>query len=151
MYLNSVGTWRTEHLHRPVSLWLSDAQVDEANHRQTHIEPVAEAEIIDELENVLHTQEDETHQPLQPHVRTQSHVFMCSCTLFPHMHARNLISIVLQSKTDGPHIEQQGRYGCVALQVNQTQTVGQVALSGPDEKQPAQTTEINKLSGNYSS
>lgn len=50
-----------KHLHRPVSVWLSDAQVDEAGHRQTHIEPVAEAEIVDELEHVLHTQEDQTH------------------------------------------------------------------------------------------
>lgn len=52
------------HLHRPVSVRLSDAQVDEAGHRQTHVEPVAEAEIVDELEHVLHTQEDQTHYPL---------------------------------------------------------------------------------------
>lgn len=55
------------HLYRPGSVWLSDAQVDEASHRQTHIEPVAEAEIVDELEHVLHTEKDQTHQPLQPH------------------------------------------------------------------------------------
>lgn len=51
-----------------MSVWLSDAQVDEAGHRQTHIEPVAEAEIVDELEHVLHTQKDQTHQPLQPQI-----------------------------------------------------------------------------------
>lgn len=40
------------------------------------------------------------------------------------------------SNIKGPYIEQQCRYGCVALQVNQTQTVGEVALSRPDKKQP---------------
>lgn len=54
-----------KHLHRPVSVGLSDAQVDEAGHRQTHVEPITEAEIVDELEDVLHTQEDQTHQPLK--------------------------------------------------------------------------------------
>ncbi len=53
--------WKKQHLHRPVPVWLGDAQVDEAGHRQTHIEPVTEAEIVDELEHVLHTQEDQTH------------------------------------------------------------------------------------------
>lgn len=50
-----------QHLHRPVSVWLSDAQVDEAGHGQTHIEPVTEAEVVDELEHVLYAQEDQTH------------------------------------------------------------------------------------------
>lgn len=49
------------HLHRPVSVRLSDAQVDEAGHRQTNVEPVTEAEVVDELEHVLHTQEDQAH------------------------------------------------------------------------------------------
>ncbi len=75
------------HLHRPMSLWLSDAQVDEADHRQTHIEPVAKAEIVDELEHILHTQEDQTHQPLQPHIRTSVHVLMGSRTLCHYLHA----------------------------------------------------------------
>lgn len=44
-----------------MSVRLSDAQVDESGHRQTHIEPVTEAEVADELEHVLHTQEDQTH------------------------------------------------------------------------------------------
>lgn len=46
-------------------LWLIDAQVDEAGHRQTNIKPVTEAEVVDELENVLHTQEDQTHKSLK--------------------------------------------------------------------------------------
>lgn len=53
--------WKKQHLHRPVSVRLSDAQVDEAGHRQTHIEPVTEAEIVYELEHILHAQEDQTH------------------------------------------------------------------------------------------
>ena len=48
-----------------MSVGLSDAQVDESGHWQTHIEPVTEAEVVDELEHVLHAQEDQTHQPLQ--------------------------------------------------------------------------------------
>lgn len=35
------------------------------------------------------------------------------------------------------HIEQQRRDGRVALQVDQTQAVGQLTLSGSHEKQPA--------------
>lgn len=60
-----------KYLHWPVPVWLRDAQVDEAGHRQTHVEPVAEAEVVDELEDVLHAQEDQTHQPLQAHTHTQ--------------------------------------------------------------------------------
>lgn len=52
------------------------------------------------------------------------------------------------SKTDGPHIEQQSWYGCVALQMNQTQTVGEVALSGPDEEQPARSTKMESCKQN---
>lgn len=40
------------------------------------------------------------------------------------------------SRIDGSHVEEQRRYGCEALQVNQTQAVGEVPLSGPDEEQP---------------
>lgn len=61
------------YLNRPVSVWLGEAQVDEAGHRQAHIEPVAEAEVVDEQEHVLHTQEDQTHQSLQPHSTEQSY------------------------------------------------------------------------------
>lgn len=61
------GDSNKAHLDRPVSVRLSDAQVDESGHRQAHVEPVAEAEVVDELENVLHTQKDESHQALQPH------------------------------------------------------------------------------------
>lgn len=58
------------HLDRPVSVRLSDAQVDESGHRQANIKPVTEAEIVDELKHVLHAQEDQTHEPLQ----TQKHL-----------------------------------------------------------------------------
>lgn len=53
------------HLDRPVPVWLGDAEVDESGHRQTHVEPVAEAKVVDELEDILHAQEDQTHQTLQ--------------------------------------------------------------------------------------
>lgn len=46
------------HLDRSVPVWLGDAEVDEPGHRQTHVEPVAEAEVVDELEDILHAQED---------------------------------------------------------------------------------------------
>lgn len=59
------------YLHRPVPVWLSEAQVDEAGHGQTHVQPVTEAEVVDELEDVLHAQKDQTHQPLQAH-RTET-------------------------------------------------------------------------------
>lgn len=58
------------HLDRPVHIWLGDAEVDESGHRQTHVEPVAEAEVVDELEDILHAQEDQTHQPLEAGQRT---------------------------------------------------------------------------------
>lgn len=108
-----------------MSVWLSDAQVDEAGHRQTHIEPVTEAEVVDELEHVLHTQEDQPHQPLQ---NNNTHTLLC-------MHFRNVMSVLVKDKF--PYIEEQCRYGGIAFPVDQTQTVGEVALSGPDEKQPA--------------
>lgn len=53
------------HLDGPASVWLSDAQVYESHYRQTHVEPVAEAEVVDQLEHVLHTQEDQSHHPLK--------------------------------------------------------------------------------------
>lgn len=107
-------------------VWLRDAQVDEAGHRQTHVEPVAEAEVVDELEDVLHAQEDQTHQPLQAPANTHN-------VLRLHNGALEWRGCAI----NGPHVEQQRRYGCVTLQVNQAQAVGEVALSGAHEKQPA--------------
>lgn len=52
------------------------------------------------------------------------------------------VRVCRRGKINGSHIEQQCRYGCVALQVNQTQTVGEVALSGADEKQPPWSTKM---------
>lgn len=51
---------------------LGDAEVDESGHRQTHVEPVAEAEVVDKLEDILHAQEDQTHQPLQAGESTEA-------------------------------------------------------------------------------
>lgn len=126
--LFSMNNEGKQHLHRPVSVWLSDAQVDEAGHRQTHVEPVAEAEVVDELEHVLHTQEDQTHQPLWSTNR-YSHVPQVT---FARLRQRNL-----NEEENVSHVEEQCRYGCVALRVDQTQTVGEVALSGANKKQPA--------------
>lgn len=56
----------TAYLDWSVSLWLFDAQVDEAGHRQTDIKPVTEAEVVNEQEHILHTQENQTHEPLKP-------------------------------------------------------------------------------------
>lgn len=53
------------YLDRPVSVRLSDSQVNESGHRQTHIQPVTEAKVVDELKHILHTQEDQTHHALQ--------------------------------------------------------------------------------------
>ncbi len=53
------------YLDWPVSVRLSDSQVNESGHRQTHIQPVTEAEVVDELKHILHTQEDQTHDALQ--------------------------------------------------------------------------------------
>lgn len=70
--MDASGQTRPEegHLQGPGSVGLGEAQVDEAGHRQSHVEPVTEAEVVDELEDVLHAQEDQTHQPLQPHSGT---------------------------------------------------------------------------------
>lgn len=46
------------------------------------------------------------------------------------------------------HIKQQSRYGGVAVQVDQTQTVGEMALSGSNKKQPARSIKT-KVSGKY--
>lgn len=53
------------YLDWPVSVRLSDSKVNESGHRQTHIQPVTEAEVVDELKHILHTQEDQTHDALQ--------------------------------------------------------------------------------------
>lgn len=122
-----------------MSVGLSDAQVDEAGHRQTHVEPVTEAEIVDELEDVLHTQEDQPHQPLQ--APTQRHTVNLLCQKEKKSRVHNVHCKVRNIElVDGSHIEQQGRYGRVTLQVNQTQAVGEVALSGSNKEQPAQST-----------
>lgn len=55
----------SSYLDRPVSVRLCDAQVNESGHRQAHIQPVTEAEVVDELKHILHAQEDQTHHALQ--------------------------------------------------------------------------------------
>lgn len=63
----------SSYLDRPVSVRLSDAQVNESSHRQTHIQPVTEAKVVDELKHILHTQEDQTHHALQ----SPTNVYQC--------------------------------------------------------------------------
>ena len=56
----------SSYLDGSVSERLGVAHVDEAGDGEAHVEPVAEAEVVDELEDVLHTQEDQAHQALRP-------------------------------------------------------------------------------------
>ena len=71
MILEQKYSWETSmttslsYLDGSVSERLGVAQVDESGHRQAHVEPVAEAEVVDQLEDVLHTQEDQPHQALK--------------------------------------------------------------------------------------
>ena len=60
------------NLERPGSVWLLEAQVDLTCDGQPHEEPVAEAVVVDELEDVLHCQVDQGHDTL-PGIRTQTH------------------------------------------------------------------------------
>lgn len=50
---------RTTDLERPGPLGLLPAKVELSSNRQAHKEPVAEAEVVDEQENILHNEVDE--------------------------------------------------------------------------------------------
>lgn len=52
------------HLERSGPVGLFPAEVNLPGDRQTHEEPVAEAVIVDELENILHRQVDQGHDTL---------------------------------------------------------------------------------------
>lgn len=50
---------RATDLERPGPLGLLPAKVELSSNRQAHKEPVAEAEVVDEQENILHDEVDE--------------------------------------------------------------------------------------------
>lgn len=58
------------HLDRSGSLGLSPAEVDLSSDGQTDKEPVAEAVVVDELEDVFYSQVDKRHQTLRTGART---------------------------------------------------------------------------------
>lgn len=74
--------------------------------------------------------------------KTGSH--MCSCVIYKHTVWGTHLSFT--RRTNCSHVEQQCRYGCVALQVDQTQAVREVAFSGADKKQPASPTNNHVIS-----
>lgn len=73
----------SSYLDRSVSVGLSEAQVNESGHGQTHIQPVTEAEVVDELKHILHTQEDQTHNALQTPTNTML-IISYSARRLPH-------------------------------------------------------------------
>lgn len=102
-------------------VWLRDAEVDQTCHRQSHVKPVAEAEVVDELKDVLHAEKDEAHQTLQ-----NGTCYYCAVRL------AILAYLLLFLKYS--HVKEQCRDGSEALRVYQTQAVWEVALSGANEK-----------------
>lgn len=44
------------------------------------------------------------------------------------------VDLILKSEGNAPYVEQQCRYWCVALQMDQTETVREVTLSGANKK-----------------
>lgn len=52
-------------LERPGPVGLLPAKVELSSHRQAHKEPVAEAEVVDEQEDILHSEVDECHGALE--------------------------------------------------------------------------------------
>lgn len=56
---------RTTDLERSGPPGLLPAKVELSSNRQTHKEPVAEAEVVDEQENILHSEVDECHGTLE--------------------------------------------------------------------------------------
>lgn len=52
------------HLERSGSVRLFPAQVDLPSDGQTHEKPVAEAVVVDELEDILHSEVDQRHDTL---------------------------------------------------------------------------------------
>ena len=52
-------------LERPGPVGLLPAKVELSSHRQAHKEPVAEAEVVDEQEDILHGEVDECHGALE--------------------------------------------------------------------------------------
>ena len=143
------GGQQVYHLDRPVSVGLCDAEVDEAGHGQPHEEPVAEAEVVDELEHILHTQEYQAHPALEEEHSTGASITkghkgpsgglllsVCSATLTPqrgsvHSHCTDILT----------HVEYKGRNRRVALHVDQTQAVWEVSFSRSYKEQPRQRME----------
>jgi len=67
-----VGRWpippslsRVTDLERPGSLRLLPAKIELSSNRQAHKEPIAEAEVVDEQENIFHSEVDECHGTLE--------------------------------------------------------------------------------------
>lgn len=56
---------RATYLERPWPIGLLPAKVELSSNRQAHKEPVAEAEVVDEQENILHSEVDERHGALE--------------------------------------------------------------------------------------
>lgn len=56
---------RATDLERPRPLGLLPAKVELSSNRQAHKEPVTEAEVVDEQENILHSEVDERHGALE--------------------------------------------------------------------------------------
>lgn len=58
------GLYRSTNLERSGPFGLLIAKVELSNNREAHEEPVAEAEVVDEQENILHNEVDERHSAL---------------------------------------------------------------------------------------
>lgn len=56
---------RATDLERPRPFGLLPAKVELSSNRQAHKEPVTEAEVVDEQENILHSEVDERHGALE--------------------------------------------------------------------------------------
>lgn len=68
----TLGRWptpptlsRVTDLERPGPLGLLPAKIELSSNRQAHKEPVAEAKVVDEQENIFHSEVDECHGTLE--------------------------------------------------------------------------------------
>lgn len=59
------GLPRVTDLERSWSIRLLPAKVELSSDREAHKEPVAEAEVVDEQENILHSEVDKCHGALE--------------------------------------------------------------------------------------
>lgn len=81
------------HLHGAFQLWNFDAKVDLTGNGHADEQPVVEAKVVDQLENIWHRQVDESHATLGMERGTENSRLTCKTA-----RAENKVGLTLKSR-----------------------------------------------------